>query len=60
MKGNTLISIGLLLLSAAIILGDMEWIPHGWKLFLMGFAVALELWGMNRKCREKREENHEE
>ena len=56
MKGNHLIAIGLLLLATAIILGDMAIIPHGFKLFLMGLAVALEFWGLHRMWREKREE----
>lgn len=52
---NVLLGTGLLLLSAALLLGDAGWIPHELKLFLMGLACALELWGVSRKCREKRE-----
>lgn len=47
---------GSLLLAAALLLGEAGWIPHGLKLFLMGLAVALGLWGAYRRCREKREE----
>lgn len=53
---NVLLGSGILLLSAAMLLGDAGWIPHGFKLFLMGLACALELWGTFRKCRENREE----
>ena len=55
-RWNMLLGAGSLLLSAAILLGDAGWIPHGLKLFLMGLACALELWGVSRRCREKREE----
>ena len=50
------IAAGSLLLAAAILLGEAGWIPHGVKLFLMGLACALELWGVSRKRRESREE----
>lgn len=53
---NMFLGAGALLLAAAILLGEAGWIPHGLKLFLMGLAVALELWGTFRKCRENREE----
>lgn len=53
MPWNWYIGAGILLLSAALMLGDAGWIPHGLKLFLMGLACALELWGGYRKCREK-------
>ena len=53
---NVLLGTGLLVLSAALLLGDAGWIPHGLKLFLMGLACALELWGVSRKCRENRGE----
>lgn len=53
---NILLGSGILLLSAAMLLGEAGWIPHGLKLFLMGLAVALELWGTVRKCRENRGE----
>ena len=52
---NVLLGAGLLLLSAALLLGDAGWISHELKLFLMGLACALELWGVSRKCRENRE-----
>ena len=52
---NILLGAGLLLLAAAILLGDAGWIPHGMKLFLMGLACALELLGTFRKCRENGE-----
>lgn len=47
---------GCLLLSAVILLGEAGWIPHGVKLFLMGLACGLELWGTFRDCRKKKEE----
>lgn len=47
---------GYLLLSAAILLGEAGWIPHGVKLLLMGLACGLELWGAFRGCRKKKEE----
>ena len=53
---NMFLAAGSLLLAAAILLGEAGWIPHGAKLFLMGLACALELWGVSRKCRESREE----
>ncbi|MBD5160555.1 MAG: hypothetical protein HDT14_00740 [Oscillibacter sp.] len=53
---NLFLAAGTLLLAAAILLGEAEWISHGLKLFLMGLAVALELWGAFRKCRENRGE----
>ena len=53
---NMFLAAGSLLLACAILLGDAGWIPHGLKLFLMGLACALELWGVSRKCRENREE----
>ena len=53
---NWLIGAGMLLLACALLLGDGGWIPHGLKLFLMGLACALELWGGYRKCREDRGE----
>lgn len=53
---NLFIGAGMLLLSAALLLDDAGWIPHGLKLFLMMLAVALELWGVHRKCRENEEE----
>ena len=52
-KGNKFLAAGLLLLSAALLLGDAGWIPHGMKLFLMGLACALELYGTFRECRGK-------
>ena len=54
-RGNWFLSAGLLLLSAALLLGDAGWIPHGLKLFLMGLAVGLELYGTFRRCRTKEE-----
>lgn len=53
---NYFLGAGALLLAAAILLGEAGWISHGLKLFLMGLAVALELLGTFRKCRENREE----
>ena len=53
---NMFLGAGSLLLAAALLLGEAGWIPHGLKLFLMGLACALELWGVSRKCRENREE----
>ena len=55
-RRNMFIAAGSLLLPAAILLGEAGWIPHGARLFLMGLACALELWGVSRKCRENREE----
>ena len=52
---NMFLAAGSLLLAAAILLGEAGWIPHGLKLFLMGLAVALELWGVFRQCREDKE-----
>ena len=52
---NLWIAAGCLLLSAATLLGDAGVIPHGLKLFLMGLACALELWGAARQRREKEE-----
>ena len=57
-KRNIFLAAGCLLLAAAILLGEAGWIPHGLKLFLMGLAVALELYGTFRRCR--REEEQEE
>lgn len=54
MKRNLWIACGCLLLAAAILLGEAGWIPHGVKLFLLGLACALELWGVLVSCREKR------
>ncbi|MDE7260663.1 MAG: hypothetical protein K2N78_01165 [Oscillospiraceae bacterium] len=53
--GNLLLSAGLLLVSAAILLGEAGWIPHGLRLFLMGIGAGLELWGTFRRCRKDRE-----
>ena len=53
---NVFLGAGSLLLAAALLLGEAGWIPHGLKLFLLGLACALELWGVSRKCRESREE----
>lgn len=52
---NMYLGAGSLLLAAALLLGEAGWIPHGFKLFLMGLACALELWGTFRKCRESKE-----
>lgn len=51
-KRNLFVGFGLLLLSAAILLGDAGWIPHGMQMLMMGLAVALELWGALRQCRD--------
>ena len=56
MKRNLWIACGCLLLSAAILLGEAGWIPHGAKLFLLGLACALELRGAFGTRREKGEE----
>ena len=53
---NMFLGAGSLLLAAAILLGEAGWIPHGLKLFLMGLACALELYGTFRRCRDEREE----
>lgn len=53
---NIFLGAGVLLLAAALLLGEAGWIAHGLKLFLMGLAVALELLGIFRKCRENRGE----
>lgn len=53
---NVYFGAGSLLLAAALLLGEAEWISRGLKLFLMGLAVALELLGIFRKCRENRGE----
>ena len=55
-RWNMFLAAGSLLLAAALLMGEAGWIPHGLKLFLMGLACALELWGVSRKCRESREE----
>lgn len=52
-KRNMFIAAGLLLLSAAILMGDAGWVPHDLQLFLMGLAVAIELYGTFRTCHEK-------
>ena len=52
---NMFLAAGSLLLAGALLLGEAGWIPHGLKLFLMGLACALELYGTFRKCREDRE-----
>lgn len=52
-KRNLWIASGCLLLAAAILLGEAGWIPHGLKLFLMGLACVLELWGAARTRREE-------
>lgn len=54
-KRNLWLAAGCLLLAAAILLGEAGVIPHGLKLFLMGLACALELWGVVRQRREKEE-----
>lgn len=53
---NLWIACGCLLLAAAILLGAAGIIPHGLKLFLLGLACGLELWGVTRECRKRREE----
>ena len=55
-KRNLFVGFGLLLLSAAILLGEAGWISHGAKLFLLALACVLELWGVARECRKRREE----
>ena len=55
MKRNLFLAAGSLLLAAALLLGEAGWISHGLKLFLMGLAVALELWGVFRRRREDKE-----
>lgn len=52
-KRNLWIASGCMLLAAAILLGEAGIIPHGLKLFLLGLACALELWGVTRKSREE-------
>ena len=52
-KRNLWVASGCLLLAAALLLGEAGVIPHGLKLFLLGLACALELWGVARKRREK-------
>lgn len=52
-KRNLWVASGCLLLAAAILLGDAGAIPHGLKLFLLGLACALELWGVARSRREE-------
>lgn len=54
---NPFLTAGLLLLAAALLLGEAGWIPHGLKLLLMGLAVGLELYGTFRRCREKKEQS---
>ena len=54
-RRNLWVASGCLLLAAAILLGEAGWIPHGSKLFLMGLACALELWGVVRTRREEEE-----
>ena len=51
-RGNKFLAAGLLLLSAAILLEDVGWIPHEVKLLMMGLACGLELYGMVRECRK--------
>lgn len=53
---NLFIAAGSLLLAAALLLGEAGWIPHGLKLFLMGLACALEVWGVFRKRRKKEDQ----
>lgn len=53
---NLWIACGCLLLAAAILLGEAGWISHGAKLFLLALACVLELWGVARECRKRREE----
>ena len=53
-KRNLWVASGCLLLAAAILLGDAGVIPHGLKLFLLGLACALELWGVARSRREEK------
>ena len=50
--GSALLAAGLLLAAAAILLGDAGLVAHGVKLALLLLAVALELWGGVRRCRE--------
>lgn len=50
--GNFLLALGLLLASAALLLGDLG-LPHALKLLMLLAAVALELLGAARRCREK-------
>lgn len=54
-KRNLWIASGCLLLAAALLLGEAGIIPHGLKLFLLGLACALELWGVARTRREEEE-----
>ena len=53
-RRNLWVASGCLLLAAAILLGDAGVIPHGLKLFLLGLACALELWGVARSRREEK------
>lgn len=55
-KRNLWIASGCLLLAAALLLGEAGIIPHGLKLFLLGLACALELWGVARSRREEEEQ----
>ena len=51
---NYFLSAGMLLVSAAILLGEAGWISHGLRFFLMGLGAALELYSVRRRAREKR------
>ena len=51
--GNALLALGLLLMSAALLLEDFG-LPHGLKLLMLLAAIALELAGTARQCREKK------
>lgn len=53
---NYFLGAGLLLSSAALLLGGEGWIPHGLKLFMMGIGSGVELYGVYRKCRKEREQ----
>lgn len=52
---NLPLAAGMLLLSAAILLGEAGLVPHGLKLLMMGLACAIELWGAFRQCRKRKE-----
>lgn len=53
MKRNRWIIFGLLLMAAALLLGDFG-LPHPVKLCMMAAAIILELLGLRRQCREKK------
>ena len=53
-SGANLLTLGLFLMAAALLLGDAG-LPHAVKLGMLIAAIVLELLGARRQCREKKQ-----